>query len=173
MYYSSVKLADCANGVGMRTCLFVSGCTHHCRGCFNPETWPFDAGEPYTKEVEDQIIQSMQNGCIDGLSILGGEPMEPENQVSLLSLALKTKRARKTLWIYSGYTFEELLHDKRFHVPVVTDQLLECADILVDGEFVEAEKDITLNYRGSRNQRIINVPESLRKGRAVLAEELM
>lgn len=174
MYYSSIKLTDCANGVGMRTCLFVSGCTHHCRGCFNPETWPFDAGDPYTDDVEDYIIQNMySNDCIDGLSILGGEPMEPENQVALVSLARNTKRIKKTLWIYSGYTFEELLSDERCHVPGITDRLLEYTDVLVDGEFVEAEKDITLRYRGSRNQRIINVPESLREGRAVLAEEWM
>lgn len=165
MRYASIKLADCANGTGVRTCLFVSGCTHHCEGCFNPDTWDFQYGKPYTPETERDILQSMNNPYTDGLTILGGEPMEIVNQEGIVSLVQRTKQMGKTVWIYSGYRWEELTDPscRRCHGPH-TEEILRNTDILVDGEFHLAEKDITLKFRGSANQRIIDVQGTLQRG---------
>ncbi|WP_449148483.1 anaerobic ribonucleoside-triphosphate reductase activating protein [Stomatobaculum sp.] len=170
MNYGQVFYADTANGIGARISLFVSGCTHHCPGCFNEETWDFNFGDPFTKEVEDDIIEHLRPSYIDGLSLLGGEPMEAQNQRALLPFLERVKQEvpHATVWIYSGYTFEELLdtENRRCHTEV-TRRILELADILVDGKFILAEKDVKLRFRGSRNQRILELKESLKENRPV------
>lgn len=169
MNYAKIYQADCANGVGCRVSLFVSGCTHHCKGCFNQETWDFSYGEPYTKEVEDYILSSLVPPYISGLSVLGGEPMEPANQEAILPLVKSAHNMGKTVWIYSGYTWEELTNSKyrRCHGEH-TDELLSYVDVLVDGEFVLEKKNITLSFRGSENQRIIDVPRTLLEGHPIM-----
>ena len=170
MNYGQVFYADTANGIGARISLFVSGCTHHCPGCFNEETWDFNFGDPFTREVEDDIIEHLRPSYIDGLSLLGGEPMEAQNQRALLPFLerLKQEVPHATVWIYSGYTFEELLdtENRRCHTEA-TRRILELADILVDGKFILAEKDVKLRFRGSRNQRILELKESLKENRPV------
>ena len=170
MNYGQVFYADTANGIGARISLFVSGCTHHCPGCFNEETWDFNFGDPFTREVEDDIIEHLRPSYIDGLSLLGGEPMEAQNQRALLPFLERVKHEvpRATIWIYSGYTFEELLdtENRRCHTEA-TRRILELADILVDGKFILAEKDVKLRFRGSRNQRILELKESLKENRPV------
>ena len=151
MNYGTVKTVDVANGSGVRVSLFVSGCRNRCPGCFQPETWDFGFGKPFTKETEDRIIEALRPPWIQGLSILGGDPMEPENQKALLPL-LKRVRAelpKKDIWLYTGYLLES----------VSTSPMLEYLDVIVDGPFIEDEKDISLAFRGSRNQRIINLKE--------------
>ena len=170
MNYGQVFYADTANGIGARISLFVSGCTHHCPGCFNEETWDFNFGDPFTREVEDDIIEHLRPSYIDGLSLLGGEPMEAQNQRALLPFLerLKQEVPHATVWIYSGYPFEELLDEtnSRCHTEA-TRRILELADILVDGKFILAEKDVKLRFRGSRNQRILELKESLKENRPV------
>lgn len=170
MNYGQVFYADTANGIGARISLFVSGCTHHCPGCFNEETWDFNFGDPFTREVEDDIIEHLRPSYIDGLSLLGGEPMEAQNQRALLLFLerVKLEVPHATVWIYSGYTFEELLDEtnSRCHTEA-TRRILELADILVDGKFILAEKDVKLRFRGSRNQRILELKESLKENRPV------
>ena len=170
MNYGQVFYADTANGIGARISLFVSGCTHHCPGCFNEETWDFNFGDPFTREVEDDIIEHLRPSYIDGLSLLGGEPMEAKNQRALLPFLERGKDEvpHATVWIYSGYTFEELLDEtnSRCHTEA-TRRILELADILVDGKFILAEKDVKLRFRGSRNQRILELKESLKENRPV------
>ncbi len=169
MNYGRIFYNDVANGVGCRTALFVSGCRHHCRGCFNPETWDFSYGEPFTEEIADRIIESLQPEWIDGLTILGGEPMEPENQPEILSLLtrVRSEAPDSTVWIYSGYTFEELISPSHPECHTEdTSNILSLTDILVDGEFVLEKKDISLPFRGSSNQRILDIPASLREGKA-------
>lgn len=167
MNYGKIIYYDIANGIGFRTSLFVSGCRHHCKGCFNEVTWDFNYGKPYTKEVQQNILESLNNPRIDGLTILGGEPFEPENQKDILYLILNIRNElpEKTIWIYSGYLWEELIHsnNKPFPRTVYTDAILSNIDILVDGEFELDKKDISLDYRGSSNQRIIDVPKSVEK----------
>lgn len=174
MNYGQIYYTDIANGPGCRTSLFVSGCTHHCKGCFNEETWDFSFGHEFTKDTVNDILLSLKPSYISGLTVLGGEPMEPENQKALLPLyrAVREKVPHATIWIYSGYTWEELTdrENGRCHSSV-TDEILSLTDVLVDGEFVEEQKDITLHFRGSSNQRIIDVPASLAAGEAVLKEE--
>ena len=170
MNYGQIFYADTANGIGARISLFVSGCTHHCPGCFNEETWDFNFGDPFTREVEDDIIERLRPSYIDGLSLLGGEPMEAQNQRALLPFLerVKPEVPHATVWIYSGYTFEELLDEtnSRCHTEA-TRRILELADILVDGKFILAEKDMKLRFRGSRNQRILELKESLKENRPV------
>ena len=151
MNYGAIKKVDVANGPGVRVSLFVSGCRNHCKGCFNPETWDFSYGQPFTKETEDEIIEALRPSWIQGLSILGGEPMEPENEAVLIPF-LERMRAElpgKDIWLYSGYRFE-MLHER---------DILVLVDVLVDGPFDEKEKDAGLAFRGSRNQRIIRLDE--------------
>lgn len=173
MNYGQIYYADTANGPGSRTCLFVSGCTHHCKGCFNEETWNFTFGQEYTNDIENKILESVKPSYISGLTVLGGEPMEPENQRALLSLyrRIKEKVSHATTWIYSGYTWEELTdkENRRCHCEV-TDEILSLIDVLVDGEFIESQKDISLHFRGSANQRLIDVPETLTAGHIVLVD---
>ncbi len=171
MHYGNIKYYDIANGEGVRTSLFVSGCTHHCKNCFNPETWDFQYGNEFTPEVEEKIMQSLENDFIAGLTLLGGEPMEPANQKALLPFLKRVRERfpRKTIWCYTGYLFDkELLSDSRARCPW-TDELLQQIDIIVDGEFKNELKDITLRFKGSANQRIIDVQQSLRQGKVVLS----
>lgn len=170
MNYGEIKKYDIANGEGVRVSLFVSGCTHHCKNCFNFETWDFNYGKPFTKETEDEIIDSLSHDYIDGLTLIGGEPFEPQNQRALLPFVKKVKEKypNKTVWCYSGYLFDkELLGESRARCEC-TDEMLGLIDVLVDGEFKQDLYDISLSFRGSSNQRIIDVPASLRTGKIVL-----
>lgn len=147
MNYAGIKKTDIANGPGVRVSLFVSGCRNRCPGCFNPETWDFAYGQPFTRKTEKEILKALRPSWIQGFSILGGDPMEPENQRALLPLL---KRIRimlpgKDVWLYTGYRLED----------VQSSPLLPYVDVVVDGQFVESEKDMALAFRGSRNQRII------------------
>lgn len=171
MNYGTIKNCDIANGIGVRVSLFVSGCRHHCKGCFQPETWSFDYGQLYTKETEDEIIEMLRPEYIDGLSLLGGEPFEPENQRVLVEL-LRSVRAElpgKDIWSYSGYSFDVDMKPGGKAYCEVTDEMLSMLDILVDGEFVLEKKDISLRFRGSSNQRIIDVKTSLAKNDLILS----
>ena len=164
MNYGEIKKVDIANGTGVRVSLFVSGCTHRCKGCFNPATWDFDFGNEYTKQVEDDIIEALSPDYIEGLSLLGGEPFEPQNQPTLVGLLKRIKKElpNKNIWVYSGYTFEELCGKKTSRAfTESTLEMLSLIDVLVDGEFVLELKDISLKFRGSSNQRIIDVKRSL------------
>ena len=166
MHYGEIKNCDIANGEGVRVSLFVSGCTHHCPGCFNQDTWEFDYGKEYTKETEEEILTALAPGYINGLSLLGGEPFEPRNQEVLVRLLRKVKERypEKNIWCYSGYLFDkELLSESRARCEY-TDEMLSMLDVLVDGRFVEALKDIRLVFRGSSNQRVIDVKKSLETG---------
>ena len=172
MNYAEIKYCDIANGVGVRTSLFVSGCTHHCKGCFNRDTWDFDYGRAFDETVEEQILESLKPDYVCGLTVLGGEPFEPENQRGLISL-LKKVRERfpgKSVWCYTGYTLEELVGESRARCEV-TDEMLRYIDVLVDGRFDEALYDISLKFRGSSNQRIIKLPETLKSGNMILWEK--
>jgi anaerobic ribonucleoside-triphosphate reductase activating protein len=173
MNYGQVYYNDVANGVGCRTAFFVSGCTHHCKGCFNEMTWDFNYGLPYTREVEDDIIESLKPSHINGLTILGGEPMEIVNQKEIRPLLerIKAEVPKATIWIYSGYLWEELTdkNNKRCHGED-TDAILSMTDVLVDGEFMEDKKNLMLRFRGSENQRVIDVKNTLEKGEIVLSK---
>ena len=153
--------------------LFVSGCTHHCKGCFNPETWDFEYGQPYTVETEQTILDACDHDYIRGLSLLGGEPMEPQNQKALLPLLrlFKDRFPHKTVWCYSGYNFEQDMLSGRLGDWSVTKEMLSLIDVLVDGEFHLEEKDLSLRFRGSSNQRIIDVPKSLACDHLVLWDD--
>ncbi|MEG1159145.1 MAG: anaerobic ribonucleoside-triphosphate reductase activating protein [Acidaminococcaceae bacterium] len=168
MNFGVIKKHDVANGPGVRVALFVSGCAHHCQGCFNPETWDFAYGEPFTPQVAAELLTALAPNYIKGLSLLGGEPLAPENQAAVLALVRQVKAAypQKTIWCYSGYTWEEELTAG----PVLAE-LLTYLDVLVDGEFHLAEKNINLRFRGSENQRIIAVPATLAQGQVVLWDE--
>ena len=172
MYYGNIKKLDIANGEGIRTTLFVSGCRNHCERCFQPETWAFDYGQPFTDETAQAILDSLKPSYVHGLTLLGGEPFEPENQRVLVKLLQQVRREypQKNVWAYSGYTLEELLGDGHPHCEVTVD-MLSMIDILVDGRFVEALKDIGLKFRGSSNQRIIYVPKSLASKSVVIYDE--
>ncbi len=165
MFYSVIKPVDIADGVGVRVSLFVSGCTHHCKGCFQPQTWAFDYGQPYTQETEDQLLSLLRPTYIRGLTLLGGEPMEPDNQRALLPLLQRIRRElpTKDIWCYSGYTLEQLTENSRARCEV-TDEMLSLIDVLVDGEFIEEKRNITLKFRGSENQRLIDLPATLARG---------
>lgn len=170
MNYATIKWRDIANGPGIRVSLFVSGCRHHCKGCFNPETWDFGYGAPYTLEIQTQILSGMEKSYIRGLTLLGGEPFEPENQPVMLELtnAVRAKFPEKTIWCYSGYTLEKDILSGKLGDAAVTMALLENLDVLVDGEFHLEEKDPSLRFRGSRNQRLLDVRQTLKTGKAVL-----
>ena len=166
MNYAEIKEYDIANGPGVRVSLFVSGCRNACPGCFNQETWDFNYGHTYTLETEDQILRKLMPEYIEGLSLLGGEPFEPENQAVLVGLLRKVKKIypQKSVWCYTGYTYErDLLRGGDKHTSN-TDEMLSLIDVLVDGRFLLAEKDITLLYRGSRNQRILVLHPEKKEG---------
>ena len=169
MKYGNIKFCDIADGVGVRTTLFVSGCTHHCKGCFQPETWDFEYGDEFTETVEEEIFESVLPAYIDGITVLGGEPMEPANQRALVGF-LERFRERfpdKTVWAYTGDTYEALIDSSSPRRTEVTDRVLACIDVLVDGPFIEELKDIGARFRGSSNQRIIDVPASIESGQVV------
>ncbi len=174
MYYGKIKPCDIADGNGVRVTLFVSGCTHHCKGCFNPETWDFRYGVPYTEETEETLLRLLDKPFINGLTLLGGEPMEPANQRALLPLLRKVRERlpHKDVWCYTGYTLEsDLLAETGQARTDVTDELLSYIDVLVDGEFIEEQKNIRLRFRGSENQRLLSLPETLAAGSPVLWEK--
>lgn len=172
MNYCNIKFHAIEDGIGCRTVLFVSGCRHHCKGCFQPQTWNFDYGEPYTDETESVIIDSLADKYVSGITLLGGEPFEPENQAELRGLVerIKTIYPDKDIWAYSGYTFEELVSDKSSCHTSDTMPMLNCIDVLVDGEFIESRMSKMLPFRGSDNQRIIDVQKSLQNNDIVLSE---
>ena len=170
MYYGEIKKCDIANGEGVRVSLFVSGCTHHCPGCFNQETWAFDYGRKYTDGTQKEILDALSPSHINGLSLLGGEPFEPQNQKVLINLLrnVKAMYPQKTVWCYSGYLFDrDLLSESRARCEY-TDEMLSMIDILVDGRFVETLKVISLVFKGSTNQRIIDVKKSKVAGKIIL-----
>lgn len=176
MYYSNIKYNDIANGKGVRTTLFVSGCRHRCKGCFNPETWSFTNGELFTVEVAEKIIESMRPYWIEGLTLLGGEPFEPENQRELVKLLHKFRQEfgdTKNVWAFTGGVFEhDLLNDESSWHCEVTEEMLSMIDVLVDGPFIEELKNISLQFRGSSNQRVIDMQKTLKTGEVVLLENI-
>lgn len=174
MNYCNIKYFDIANGDGVRTTLFVSGCTNRCENCFQPETWDFAYGEEFTEETERQIIDSLAPYYINGLTLLGGEPFEPKNQPRLLELLKKVRaeHPEKDIWCFTGFTLDgELLKDGSYPRCDVTDEMLSLIDVLVDGRYVEALKDISLRFRGSSNQRIIDMNKTREAGKIVLWNE--
>ena len=173
MYYADMKSYDIANGEGCRVTLFVSGCTNHCKGCFQPETWDFHYGQPYTKDTEEYILNLLQNPHIEGLTILGGEPFEPFNQAELVNLLhiVKQKFPLKNIWCFTGFVYDkDLLKGQRKHTNA-TDEMLSYIDVLVDGPFILQQRDISLYFRGSRNQRILDMKQTLQTGSIVLYHE--
>ena len=173
MHYSTIKKFDIADGLGVRVSIFVSGCTHHCKGCFNQVTWPFDYGDEYTLDVENEILEACNHDYIEGLTLLGGEPFEIVNQKGLISLVRRFKQLypNKNIWAYSGYLFDQeiLPSNGKAHCEV-TDEILSYIDVLVDGEFKLELKDISLKFRGSSNQRIIDVKKSLEKNEVIILD---
>ena len=203
MYYGNIKKTDIADGPGVRVSLFVSGCTHHCKGCFQPETWDFEYGLPYTKRTQEEILTALSPSYIAGLTLLGGEPFEPENQRELTVLLRRVREEfpQKNVWCYTGYKYEELTENrdilkgyaaqdtsdvtedplcpdkaspentfKQSPVCEVTSEMISLIDVLVDGEFVEGQKNIMLKFRGSENQRLIDLRKTISSGSIVLWE---
>ncbi|WP_283624889.1 anaerobic ribonucleoside-triphosphate reductase activating protein [Clostridium butyricum] len=165
MYYSKIKFNDVANGPGLRLSLFTSGCTHHCKGCFQPETWNFKNGEPFTLETQKYIIEKSKNKYIAGLSLLGGDPLDNVDGIlPLLQEYRKTFAATKSIWLWTGYLFEEILKDD------LKSEVLPFIDVIIDGKFEENLKDITLKYKGSTNQKVIDVKKSVDTHTVVLYE---
>ncbi|MBR5869579.1 MAG: anaerobic ribonucleoside-triphosphate reductase activating protein [Clostridia bacterium] len=176
MYYGEIKNCDVANGEGVRISLFVSGCTHHCKDCFNPQTWSFTYGQPYTEETEAELLRLLAPDYINGITLLGGEPMEPDNQRALLPLVKKIREQYpdKSVWCFTGYTLDEDLWHVDGSIPdsrafcEVTETFLSMIDVLIDGEFVAELKNISLRFRGSENQRIIDMKKTREAGEVVL-----
>ena len=166
MYYGEIKNCDIANGEGVRVTLFVSGCTNHCKNCFQPQTWAFDYGQPFTEETERHLLELLAPSYINGLTLLGGEPFEPANQAVLVPFLRRVRAAypHKSIWSFSGFTYEELTTDGTHPRCEVTDEMLSLLDVLVDGRYVEELKDISLRFRGSRNQRLIDLNASRAAG---------
>ncbi len=173
MKYASIKRIDVANGVGVRVSLFVSGCTHHCKGCFNPEAWDFNYGNEFTDKQIDEILEYLNHDYISGLSLLGGEPFEPANQKGLLPLLRKVKEKypNKDVWAYSGYLYDKQILGEMCKKYDFTKEILSYIDVLVDGKFELDKKDPKLLFRGSSNQRIIDVQKSLKENKVVLHEK--
>lgn len=169
MNYATIKNCDIANGPGVRVSLFVSGCTHRCPGCFNAVAWDFDYGEPFTQKTIDYIQKLLEPAHIKGLTLLGGEPFEPENQPAILELLrqVKEKYPDKSVWAFSGYLFDRDILSGRLGKWEITREYLSYLDVLVDGPFVEEKKNLSLRFRGSENQRLIDVPASLETGEIV------
>ncbi|MBQ5928013.1 MAG: anaerobic ribonucleoside-triphosphate reductase activating protein [Oscillibacter sp.] len=166
MHYGEIKNCDIANGEGVRVTLFVSGCTNHCKNCFQPQTWDFEFGRPFTAETEEELLTMLKPDYINGLTVLGGEPFEPSNQRSLLPFLRRVRETypKKNIWCFSGFTYEELKTDGSHPRCEVTDEMLDQLDVLVDGRFVEELKDISLRFRGSSNQRLIDMKKSREAG---------
>lgn len=175
MHYGELKKCDIANGIGVRVTLFVSGCTNHCPDCFQPQTWDFGYGKEFTEDTKAEIFAELDKPFVNGLTVLGGEPFEPRNQRELLPLLreVKAKYPGKTIWCFTGFRLDdELLTDGSYPRCEATDAMLACIDVLVDGRFVAAEKDISLQFRGSRNQRVLDLPKTLAAGQPVIWEHL-
>jgi anaerobic ribonucleoside-triphosphate reductase activating protein len=170
MNYATIKNCDIANGPGVRVSLFVSGCTHRCKGCFNEVAWDFDYGQPFTQETVEEILKMLEPPHIAGITLLGGEPFEPQNQPALLDLLrqIKAKMPEKSIWAFSGYLFEKDILAGRLGPKEITQEFVGYLDVLVDGPFVLEKKDLMLRFRGSSNQRLIDVKASLRSGKTVL-----
>ncbi len=173
MYYGALKKTDIANGPGVRVSLFVSGCTHHCKDCFNPETWNFTYGEEYTDKVMTEILEALEPDYIQGITVLGGEPFEPRNQAGVLAL-LETVRAaypQKSIWAFTGYLLDEELLAGKVGDPATVRSMLALLDVLVDGPFLLEKKNLTLRFRGSENQRLIDMKQTLQTGTVVLWDD--
>lgn len=170
MNYATIKNCDIANGPGVRVSLFVSGCTHRCPGCFNEVAWDFDYGEPFTEEVMDRILEMLRPSYVRGLTLLGGEPFEPQNQSAVVELLRRIKKEmpEKSIWAFSGYLFDKDILSGRLGD---TSEYLSYLDVLVDGPFILAKKNLSLRFRGSENQRIIDVPASLKSGEIILWQD--
>ncbi len=173
MNYAAIKSRDIANGPGVRVSLFVSGCTHHCPGCFNSEAWDFSFGQPFTQETAEQLLELLRPSYVRGLTLLGGEPFEPENQGPLVELLgrIRAELPEKTIWAFSGYLLDRDLLPGRVGDPAVTRAFLEHIDVLVDGPFVLAQKNLALRFRGSENQRIIDMKQTLATGQILLWQD--
>ena len=173
MNYATIKPRDIANGPGVRVSLFVSGCTHRCPGCFNEEAWDFDYGQPFDQNTIDEILEHLAPDYVQGLTLLGGEPFDPRNQPSIVELLrqIKANYPKKSIWAFSGYLFDRDILPGRLGDPEITREYLSYLDVLVDGPFIQSRKNLTLRFRGSDNQRLIDVPESLRRGEVVLWED--
>ena len=172
MNYSGIKTFSIENGTGVRVSLFVSGCRHHCKGCFNEETWDFCHGDLFTKEVEEQIIEAMRPDYMTGITLLGGDPGEPENQEALLPLLRRISQElpEKTVWMYTGYLLEDFKPGNRAYCNA-TEEFLRACDVVVDGPFIMEKKNLSIKFRGSENQRIINMPKTIEAGEIVLHME--
>lgn len=172
MHYGEIKNCDIANGEGVRVTLFVSGCTNCCEGCFQPQTWDFEYGQPFTAETEDKILEMLAPDYINGLTLLGGEPFEPCNQRVLLPFVKRVRKMypQKNIWAFSGFTLEQLMEKEPHPRCEVTDELLENIDILVDGRFEIEKKNIRLRFRGSENQRILDLNQSRKQGKPIIWE---
>lgn len=170
MNYADIKQYDVANGPGVRVSVFVSGCTHYCKGCFNEEAWDFNYGRPFTEETIQTVIQYMEPSYVKGLTVLGGEPMEPQNQPAVLALLKRVKEVypEKSIWLFSGYDYEKDMLGHMWEELPETKEILSCLEVLVDGEYVEELKNLSLRFKGSSNQRTILVQESLNSGKVVL-----
>ena len=175
MHYADIKKYDVANGPGVRISLFVSGCTHHCKGCFNEEAWDFKYGKVFTKTEEDEIIEYLKNDFVSGITILGGEPFEYVNQEGILPLLKRVRKEfpNKSIWVFSGYLFDKDITGKMLKDYDVTKELLNYIDVIVDGKFELEKKNLRLKFRGSSNQRIIDVKESINQDKVILKEEFM
>lgn len=173
MNYAAIKYLDIANGPGARTCLFVSGCTHACPECFNREAWSFTYGNEFDESVQDTIISSLEPRYCKGLTVLGGEPMEPNNQRGLVEFLERVRREYpdKSIWMYTGDVFENLMDEYSIRHTEVTTRIMKCLDVLVDGPFVKDLYDITLRFKGSSNQRLIDMPKTLEKGEVVIWQD--
>ena len=173
MNYATIKNCDIANGPGVRVSLFVSGCTHRCPGCFNEVAWDFNYGEPFTQETIDKILEMLKPDYVRGLTLLGGEPFEPQNQPALLELLrqVRQKLPKKSIWAFSGYLFDRDILAWRLGPREITEEILGYLDVLVDGPFIESKKNLSLRFRGSENQRLIDVPASLASGEIVLWQD--
>ncbi len=173
MNYAGIKYCDIANGLGCRTVLFVSGCRNHCKDCFQPHTWDFHYGEVFDEKIQQEILDSLKPTYVKGLTLLGGEPFEPENQQALVPFVRKVREEYpdKDIWAFTGYIYDKDLIEGGHKYCEYTDELLSKIDVLVDGPFVAEEKDITLKFRGSRNQRVLDLKETRLAGKIVLAME--
>jgi anaerobic ribonucleoside-triphosphate reductase activating protein len=173
MNYAGIKYCDIANGLGCRTVLFVSGCRNHCRDCFQPQTWDFSYGDPFDEQVQQEILDSLAPGYVQGLTLLGGEPFEPENQKALVPFVEKVKKQYpgKNIWAFTGYIYDKDLIPQGRKYTEDTDRLLDMIDVLVDGPFVAEEKDIRLKFRGSKNQRVIDLQKTRKDGKIILFME--
>lgn len=169
MKYATIKTHDVANGPGVRVSIYVSGCNHHCKGCFNPETWDFNYGKEFNQETIDTVLEAMNKDYIEGITVLGGEPLDPANQneVAALIKQVKEKYPAKSIWCFTGFDFERDVMDKMYKQFDTTREIIDNLDVLVDGEFKQEKKNLSLRFRGSENQRIIDVPKTLETGEII------